>query len=161
VPSRSELECFCRCCRRHLRLEDGRPLAVEGFQKRMLADYFAGTTETIVLCPKKQRKSTITASVALFHLVTTPDAECVIVAASREQAGILFGQAAGFVLPAATEPRSRPAPPSWPVGQRWANDARIRRPEATGYTAWPCGTSHSEAMWASCGSSSTRRSTSL
>jgi phage terminase large subunit-like protein len=33
----------------------------------------------------------------LFHLVTTPDAECVIVAASREQAGILFNQAAGFV----------------------------------------------------------------
>jgi phage terminase large subunit-like protein len=97
VPSRSELDCFCRFAERHLRLEDGRPLAVEPFQKRMLRDYFGGTTETIILTPKKQGKSTIVAAIALFHLVTTPDAECVIVAASREQAGILFGQAAGFV----------------------------------------------------------------
>jgi phage terminase large subunit-like protein len=63
----------------------------------MLRDYFGGTTETIILTPRKQGKSTIVAAIALFHLVTTPDAECVIVAASREQAGILFGQAAGFV----------------------------------------------------------------
>jgi phage terminase large subunit-like protein len=97
MPKRSEFEQFARFCRRHLRLEDGRPLVVEGFQRRMLADYFAGTTETIILCPKKQGKSTIVAAIALFHLVTTPDAECVIVAASREQAGILFNQAAGFV----------------------------------------------------------------
>jgi phage terminase large subunit-like protein len=55
----------------------------------MLADYFAGSTETIILCPKKQGKSTIVGALALFHLVTTPDAECVVVAASREQAGIL------------------------------------------------------------------------
>ncbi|MEK6272973.1 MAG: terminase large subunit [Actinomycetota bacterium] len=95
--SPSELDQFARFCRRHLRLEDGRPLVVEGFQKKMLTDFFAGTTETIILCPKKQGKSTIVAAIALFHLVTTPDAECVVVAASREQAAILFGQAAGFV----------------------------------------------------------------
>jgi hypothetical protein len=41
----------------------------------MLVDYVAGTTETIILTPKKQGKSTIVASVDLFHLVTTPDAE--------------------------------------------------------------------------------------
>ena len=85
-----ELGCFCRFAEHHLRLEDGRPLIVEGFQKKMLSDYFNGATETIILTPKKQGKSTLTASVALFHLVTTPDAECVVVAASREQAGILF-----------------------------------------------------------------------
>jgi phage terminase large subunit-like protein len=82
--SRSELDQFARFCERHLRLEDGRPLLVEPFQKRMLADYFAEANETICLTPKKQGKSTVTASVALFHLVTTPDAECVVVAASRE-----------------------------------------------------------------------------
>jgi len=93
----AELDQFVRFCDSHLRLEDGRPLRVEDFQRRMLADYFAGTTETIILCPKKQGKSTLVGALSLFHLVTTPDAECVIVAASREQAGILFNQAAGFV----------------------------------------------------------------
>lgn len=74
-----ELECFRRFCRQHLTLEDGRSLTVEPFQKRMLADYFSGTTETIILTPKKQGKSTIVAAIALFHLVTIPHAECVIV----------------------------------------------------------------------------------
>jgi hypothetical protein len=92
-----ELERFTRFCERHLRLEDGAPLVVEGFQKTMLSDYFAGTTETIILCPKKAGKSTLVGALSLYHLATTPDAECVVVAASREQAGILFGQAAGFV----------------------------------------------------------------
>jgi hypothetical protein len=54
-----ELAAFCRFADRHLRLEDGRPLVAEGFQRRMLADYFAGSTETIILTPKKQGKSTI------------------------------------------------------------------------------------------------------
>ena len=63
----------------------------------MLADYFGGATETICLLPKKQGKSTMTGALALFDLATTPDAECVAVAASRDQASILFGQAAGFV----------------------------------------------------------------
>jgi hypothetical protein len=73
-PVAAELHQFTRFCRRHPRLEDGRPLVVEGFQRRMLADYFAGATETIVLTPRKQGKSIITASLTLFHLVTTPDA---------------------------------------------------------------------------------------
>ncbi len=92
-----DLERFTRFCATHLRLEDGSPLLIEDFQKQMLRDYFAGTTETVILVPKKNSKSTSAAAVALFHLVTTPDAECVVVAASREQAGILFNQAGGFV----------------------------------------------------------------
>jgi phage terminase large subunit-like protein len=62
--------CLCRFAESHLRLEDGCPLVVEGFQRTMLADYIAGSTEAIILTPKKQGKSTIVASVALFHLVT-------------------------------------------------------------------------------------------
>lgn len=90
----ADLDRFCRFCERHLRLEDGRPLRVEDFQRKMLTDFFSGATETIVLCPKKSGKSTLVAALSLFHLATTPDAECVVVAASREQAGILFGSRA-------------------------------------------------------------------
>lgn len=92
----AELESFTRFCGL-LRLEDGQPLQLEPFQRRMLVDYFSGATETLVLVPKKNGKSTLLAALALHHLVTTPDAECVVAAASREQATILFGQAAGFV----------------------------------------------------------------
>jgi phage terminase large subunit-like protein len=49
------------------------------------------------LLPKKNGKSTLLAALALFHLITTPDAECVVGAASRDQATILYDQAAGFV----------------------------------------------------------------
>lgn len=93
----SELDRFCRFCEAHLRLEDGRPLIVEDFQRTMLRDYFEGTTETVCLVSKKNGKTTLISALSLYHLTTTPDAECVIAAASREQAGILFGQAAAFV----------------------------------------------------------------
>lgn len=63
----------------------------------MLEDYFAGVTESLILLPKKQGKSTLMAAVSLFHLVTTPDAECVVVASSRDQATILYDQAKGLV----------------------------------------------------------------
>jgi len=55
---KGELARFAHFCEVHLRLEDGRPLVVEDFQKRMLADFFAGTTETVILVPKKNSKST-------------------------------------------------------------------------------------------------------
>jgi phage terminase large subunit-like protein len=57
----------------------------------MLADYFDGTRETLILLPKKNGKSTTLAALALFHLIATLDAECVIGAASRDQATILYG----------------------------------------------------------------------
>lgn len=63
----------------------------------MLADLFAGTRETLILIPKKNGKSTLLGAIALFHLCTTPDAECVIAAASRDQAQIMLRQAQGFI----------------------------------------------------------------
>lgn len=72
-------------------------MALEDYQRTMLGDYFAGTIETLILIPKKNGKSTLLAALALFHLITTPDAECVVGAASRDQATILYDQAAGFV----------------------------------------------------------------
>jgi hypothetical protein len=56
----------------------------------MLADYFGGVTETLILVPKKNGKTTLLAALALHHLMVTPDAECVIAAASRDQAQILL-----------------------------------------------------------------------
>lgn len=91
-----ELALFARWCRT-LTLDIGGPLQLEQFQRRMLADYFAGATETLILLPKKNGKTTLLAALALFHLLTTDDAECVLGARSREQATILYDQAAGFV----------------------------------------------------------------
>jgi len=96
MAARSELAAFERFCLA-LTIEQGGPLRLELFQRRMLADYFAGSVETLILLPKKNGKTTLLAALALFHLVTTPDAECVVGATSREQATILFDQASGFV----------------------------------------------------------------
>jgi phage terminase large subunit-like protein len=80
-----------------LALEDGRDMEVEPFQVVMLRDHFGGALECLIIIPKKNGKSTLLAALALFHLCVTPDAECVIGAASRDQATILYDQAAGFV----------------------------------------------------------------
>jgi phage terminase large subunit-like protein len=72
-------------------------MELEAFQRQMLGDFFAGTVETLVLLSKKNGKTTLLAALALYHLVTTKDAECVIGATSRDQASILYEQAAGFV----------------------------------------------------------------
>lgn len=80
-----------------LEVEQGRPLVVEPFQRAILRDYFRGVRETLVLLPKKNGKTTLLAALALYHLVRRPDAECVIGAASRDQATILYDAAAAFV----------------------------------------------------------------
>jgi len=93
-----ELDTFCWFAEHLLRLEDGRPLVIEDFQKVMLADYFAGTRETLVLLPKKNGKSTMLAALALYRLITTSDADIILAAASREQAvDPLLKQCRGFV----------------------------------------------------------------
>lgn len=94
MPDESAVfERFCSA----LELEQGGPMQLEAFQQQVLADYFAGARETLVLLPKKNGKSTLLAALALYHLLTTPDAECVVAAASREQAMILFDAAVGFI----------------------------------------------------------------
>lgn len=62
-----------------------------------MAPYFDGVEETIVIVPKKNGKSTLIAALILYHLLTTPDAECIVVAASREQAGIILRQSRKFI----------------------------------------------------------------
>jgi phage terminase large subunit-like protein len=90
------IETFERFCA-GLVIEQGRPMRLEPFQRELLADFFAGAGETVILIPKKNGKTTLLAALALYHLTTTPDAECVIAAASRDQAGIMFTAASGFV----------------------------------------------------------------
>jgi phage terminase large subunit-like protein len=95
-PELGDLDGFARFCHL-LTLENGRRMELEPFQRQMLGDYFAGFIETLVLLSKKNGKTTLLAALALYHLVTTRDAECVIGATSRDQATILYEQAAGFV----------------------------------------------------------------
>jgi phage terminase large subunit-like protein len=83
------------CC--ELVLDSGEPMLLEEFQRAILGDCFAGAVETLVLLPKKNGKTTLLAALALFHLLMTRDAECLIAAASRDQATILYDQAVGFV----------------------------------------------------------------
>ena len=90
------LAAFKRFCRL-LTLEDGRAMRLEEFQCHMLADHFGEAIETLIIIPKKNGKSTLLAALALFHLMVTADAECVIGAASRDQATIINDQAVGFV----------------------------------------------------------------
>jgi phage terminase large subunit-like protein len=91
-----DLPAFERFCAA-LTLEQGTPLLLEDFQRGILADYFSGSREVLILLPKKNGKTTLLSALGLFHLTTTPDAECVVGAASRDQATILYDQAAGFV----------------------------------------------------------------
>lgn len=93
----SELDLFANFCEQALTREDGAPLKLHDFQRRMLGDLFKGRRETLILISKKNGKSTLLAALALFHLCTTPDAECVIAAASRDQASIMLRQAQGFI----------------------------------------------------------------
>lgn len=93
MSSLVEFQAFCR----ELVLDNRRPMRLEPFQRVALADYFAGIRETLILLPKKNGKTSLLAALALYHLLTTRDAECVIAAASRDQATILYDQARGFV----------------------------------------------------------------
>ena len=93
---RAELEVFRRFCAA-LVLSSGKPFLLEPFQLAMLLDYFAGCRETLILLSKKNGKTTLLAALALYHLLTTEDAECIVGATSREQATILYDQATGFV----------------------------------------------------------------
>ena len=91
------LDQFCEFAERFLTDEDGRPLVIEDFQRKILGGFFDGCRETVVVVGKKNGKSSLLGAVALFHVLSTSEAECVIVAASRDQAGIMLRQVQGYV----------------------------------------------------------------
>jgi phage terminase large subunit-like protein len=80
-----------------LTTEDGDPFVLEAFQKTILEDYFDGVRSTVIIMPKKNGKTTLIAALAVYHLLTVPNADCIIVAASREQAGICLKAARIFI----------------------------------------------------------------
>lgn len=92
-----ELERFAAFCEQYLLTEKRKPLHLEPFQRRMLAGYFAGIRSTLIVIPKKNGKTTTLAALALYHLCSTPEADCVIVAAARDQAGVMLRQVRGFI----------------------------------------------------------------
>jgi phage terminase large subunit-like protein len=95
-------EAFCRL----LRLEDGSAFRLRPFQRVLIGLYFAGVTELVIIMPKKNGKTTLMAALALYHLLMTPAAECVIGAASEHQAAILHRQARTMVIRAGLDRRA-------------------------------------------------------
>jgi phage terminase large subunit-like protein len=71
-------------------------LKLEPFQRLIVGELFADRRETLVLLPRGNGKTTLLAALALFHLLTRPDAKVAVGAASREQAGTLFDIARGL-----------------------------------------------------------------
>jgi phage terminase large subunit-like protein len=92
-----ELDRFCGFAERFLTDESSRPLVIERWQREILADYFAGTRELVVLVSKKNGKTSLFAGLALWHVITVAFADVAILAASRDQAGKLLSQLTGYV----------------------------------------------------------------
>lgn len=80
-----------------LRLDNGKPFIVEDWQREVLADYFDGVFETLLLLPSGNGKTTLYAAIVLHHLLYTDAPEAFIVASARDQAARLHKHIAGFV----------------------------------------------------------------
>ncbi|GAC1406097.1 MAG: terminase large subunit [Mycobacterium sp.] len=80
-----------------LATENGTIFEIEEWQAVVLADIMGDVREALVLLPKGNGKTTLFSALALYHLLTTPDAKCYIAAASRDQATLMFDHARGFV----------------------------------------------------------------
>lgn len=78
-------------------LDTGRCWEPEEFQLAVLEDVFAGVPEVWMLVPEGNAKTTLMSGLALYHGDYTQTAEVLLAAASRDQAGLLFNQAAGLV----------------------------------------------------------------
>jgi phage terminase large subunit-like protein len=78
-------------------LDSGDPFVLEGFQLEIVADLLSGVDEMLVSMPESSGKTTLLSSIALYFCDFTPDASVVMAASTRDQAGLLLGQARGFV----------------------------------------------------------------
>ena len=96
VETNQELDAFTWFCE-SLILQQKRPMILEQFQKVMLFDHFAGATETVIITPKKNYKSTTIAALGLYHAMITDVADCIIVAQAVKQAQIIFQHMRGFI----------------------------------------------------------------
>lgn len=78
-------------------LDNGERWDLEDFQAEVAADVFAGIREVWMVVPEGNGKTTFMAGFSLYHADFTPSANVLWAAASRDQCGLLLGQAAGFV----------------------------------------------------------------
>lgn len=78
-------------------LDNGKPWELEPFQEAFIEDVFAGYVEAWLIVPEGNGKTTTVAGLALYHCEHTPDGWVPVGAASRDQAKIIYRQAAGFV----------------------------------------------------------------
>jgi phage terminase large subunit-like protein len=77
--------------------EDGEQREPEKWQLAFAKDVFAGYSECWLIVPEGNGKSTFLAQLALYGLHYSPEPWIPVGAASRDQAEIIYGQAAGFV----------------------------------------------------------------
>ena len=71
---------------------------VEPFQRVMLEPVFGGVRESVIVLPKGNAKTTAVAGVGLYHLASTPEAEVIIVASSRDQATLVLDAVRWFFV---------------------------------------------------------------
>jgi hypothetical protein len=96
IFARPALEHFRAFCPK-LHLDNGQPFVLEGWQLEVLADYFDGVRETLLLLPSGNGKTTLYAALVLHHLIYTESPEAFIIASSRDQAGRMHAHIAGFI----------------------------------------------------------------
>jgi hypothetical protein len=76
----------------------GKAMVIEPFTRFILSYVFRkGMVECVVLLPKGNGKTLLFAALAVYHLLITPNAQCFIVAADKEQADELYRFAQHFV----------------------------------------------------------------
>ena len=80
-----------------LELSSGAMFVLEPFQELFVADLFAGYRECWLVVPEGNGKTTVIALLALYHIRFRSEAWVPVAASTRDQAGIIYRQASGFV----------------------------------------------------------------
>jgi phage terminase large subunit-like protein len=78
-------------------LDNGQRWTLEPFQQDIVSEVFAGYREILAVLPTGSYKTTTFGGLALYFCQFKPDARVPIGAAAKDQAGIMFDQAGGFV----------------------------------------------------------------
>jgi len=79
-------------------LDNHKPWVLEDFQRWFIEDLFTGAPENWFILPEGNGKTTLIAGVVLYHIEFKPEAWVPVGASARDQAEILYRQAAGFAL---------------------------------------------------------------
>ncbi len=78
-------------------LDTGDHWSPEDFQLAIVEDFFGDLVEVWTVIPEANAKTTLMSGLALYWTDYKPSATVLMAAASRDQAGLLFSQAQGFV----------------------------------------------------------------